>query len=81
MPRETDLERTPLQRIPEYISVGSIAKQCGVSNTTVLRWIYAGQMPAFRTPGGHFRISIDEFTSFCVKNHMPLTIQRGENRK
>lgn len=52
---------------PEYISVGLVAKRCGVSNTTVLRWIGAGQLPAFRLPGGHFRVNTNDFSAFLEK--------------
>jgi excisionase family DNA binding protein len=56
---------------PEFISVGFIAKHCGVSNTTVLRWIDAGQLPAFRLPGGHHRISREALSQFLSKYNMP----------
>lgn len=56
---------------PEYISVGFIAKRCGVSNTTVLRWISTGQLPAFRLPGGHFRVERDRFSEFLTRHSMP----------
>ncbi len=55
----------------EYISVGFIAKHCGVSNTTVLRWITAGQIPAFRLPGGHYRIGREDLSQFLVRYGMP----------
>jgi excisionase family DNA binding protein len=55
---------------PEYIPVGFIAKRCGVSNTTVLRWITTGQLPAFRLPGGHYRIEKGDFSEFLTKNSM-----------
>jgi len=29
---------------PEYITVGFVARRCGVSNTTVLRWIGKGAL-------------------------------------
>jgi excisionase family DNA binding protein len=57
--------------VPEYISVGFIAKHCGVSNTTVLRWINAGQLPAFKLPGGHFRIERTDFFKFLERYHLP----------
>jgi excisionase family DNA binding protein len=61
---------------PEYISVGFIAKSCGVSNTTVLRWITTKQLPAFRLPGGHYRIVKDDFTRFLSKHDMPARKNR-----
>jgi len=57
---------------PEYISVGFVAKQCGVSNTTVLRWISAGQLAAFRLPAGHYRIERSHLDDFLARYHMPL---------
>ena len=56
---------------PEYISVGFAAKHCGVSNTTVLRWITTGQLPAFRLPSGHYRIERDDFSGFLARYSMP----------
>jgi excisionase family DNA binding protein len=72
LPREYE------QWAPEYISVGFIAKRCGVSNTTVLRWINTRQLPAFKLPGGHFRVERTDFTEFLDKNNMPV---RNTNRE
>ena len=57
---------------PEFISVGFIAKGCGVSNTTVLRWISNGQLPAFRLPGGHYRIERDDLSGFLARYSIPI---------
>ena len=57
---------------PECISVGFIAKGCGVSNATVLRWIRAGKLRAFRLPGGHYRIERKALAEFLEKNNLPL---------
>ena len=57
---------------PEYITVGFIAKRCGVSNTTVLRWIEKGQLPAFRLPAGHYRIDRGDFAEFLISYGMPV---------
>jgi len=61
---------------PEYISVGFVAKCCGVSNTTVLRWITTGQLPAFRLPGGHYRIERNDFSEFLTKYSLPVGTMR-----
>ena len=63
--------KTMEQSNQEYISVGFIAKHCGVSNTTVLRWIGAGQLPAFRLPGGHYRIGREDLSEFLTRYGMP----------
>ena len=75
------MERTSGQENPEYVPVGFIAKRCGVSNTTVLRWINTGYLPAFRLPGGHFRISHKDFSAFLEKFHMPSDNQPIIHRK
>ncbi len=69
--RRVILHKVSEQRTPEFISVGFIAKGCGVSNTTVLRWISAGQLPAFRLPGGHYRIERNNFSEFLTKHSIP----------
>jgi excisionase family DNA binding protein len=53
---------------PAYVSVGFVAKRCGVSNTTVLRWISSGRLPAFRLPGGHYRVDKHAFSSFLTRH-------------
>jgi excisionase family DNA binding protein len=72
------LPKTLKQWTPEYISVGFIAKHCGVSNTTVLRWINTGQLPAFKLPGGHFRIEGTDFSRFLNRYNMPAGNPRNE---
>jgi len=66
------LQKLHEQWAPEFISVGFIAKHCGVSNTTVLRWINTHQLPAFKLPGGHFRIERTDFSRFLDKYNMPI---------
>lgn len=62
---------------PRYVSVGFVAKHCGVSNTTVLRWIGSGELAAFRLPGGHYRIDNRDFAAFTSKYRIPLDRQRS----
>ena len=52
---------------PEYVSVGFVARRCGVSNTTVLRWIGSGRLPAFRLPGGHYRVARNDYSSLLTR--------------
>ncbi len=69
--REVGLPKVTEPWTPEFISVGFIAKGCGVSNTTVLRWISTGQLPAFRLPGGHYRIERDDLSTFLARHDIP----------
>jgi len=66
------LQNTSEQWAPEFISVGFVAKRCGVSNTTVLRWISTGQLDAFRLPGGHYRIERNNFFKFLANYSIPV---------
>jgi excisionase family DNA binding protein len=68
---EVNVSRTTEQLKQEYFSVGFVAKHCGVSNTTVLRWVVAGQLPAFRLPGGHYRVGREDLAAFLKKYNMP----------
>lgn len=59
-------------RYPQYLTTGAVARYCGVSKVTVLRWIEKGNLVAFRLPSGQNRIHIDEFFSFAEKHKIPL---------
>lgn len=46
------------------ITTWAAAAHCGVSVPTLKRWIRGGELAAFTTPGGHFRIDLDDFQRF-----------------
>lgn len=52
---------------PRYVTTGFVAKQCGVTSVTVLRWIEKGHLPAFRLPEGHYRIRVEDVSKFMEK--------------
>ena len=68
----TDLEKSTEQRGSEYLTTGTVAKYCGVSKMTVLRWIEEGYLTAFRLPKGHNRIRRDDFREFLARHSMPV---------
>jgi two-component system response regulator VicR len=57
---------------PLYLTTGTVAKYCGVSKVTVLRWIEKGNLVAFKLPGGQNRIHRDDFFAFANKHGIPL---------
>jgi len=57
---------------PLYLTTGTVARHCGVSKVTVLRWIEKGNLVAFRLPGGQHRIHRDDFYAFATKHNIPL---------
>jgi two-component system, OmpR family, response regulator VicR len=57
---------------PVYLTSGAVARHCGVSKVTVLRWIEKGNVTAFKLPGGQNRISQDDFFAFANKHGIPI---------
>ncbi len=50
----------------DHLSLGSVAKRCNVSRTTVYRWIISGQLKAYSLPSGHFRVIPTDLDEFCA---------------
>jgi excisionase family DNA binding protein len=48
------------------------AKLCHVSPLSIINWVNAGRLQAFRTPGGHRRIRRDDLVRFMRDNGIPL---------
>jgi excisionase family DNA binding protein len=49
-----------------------VASLVQVSPSSVLKWIEQGKLRAFRTPGGHRRVAIDELVEFLRAHHLPV---------
>ncbi len=56
----------------ELLTTGTVARYCEVSTNAVKKWIRQGDLAAFQTPGGHFRVTREEFRKFLVRHGMPL---------
>lgn len=48
------------------------AKLCHVSPLSIINWVNAGRLPAFRTPGGHRRIRREDLTRFMRESGIPV---------
>ena len=48
------------------------AKLCHVSPLSIINWVNAGRLPAFRTPGGHRRIRREDLVRFMRENGIPI---------
>lgn len=57
----------------ELLTTGAIARYCEVSTNAVKKWIRRSDLPAFRTPGGHFRVSREAFRRFLQRHGMPIS--------
>lgn len=60
-----------------------VANICGVVNQTAINWIRNGYLKAFQTPGGQFRVYVDDLVFFMheKKNAHSLFIARILYRK
>src|SRR5262245_63535257 len=58
------------------------ARLCQVSPLSIINWVNAGRLAAFRTPGGHRRIRRDDLVRFMRENGMPLPeeLREGSGR-
>lgn len=65
-------------RTSPFLSVGKVARMCGVSNRTVLNWIAQGRIEAHALPSGHFRVHVDEVRVFMQSNEMELPSKISE---
>ena len=55
-----------------FFTTTEVARYCEVSNDGVLKWIKAGKLRAFATPGGHYRISAEDFRDFLTRYAFPV---------
>ena len=53
----------------QFITVPEAAKRCGVGRTTFWRWVKSGEIKAVVTPGGHYRILLEDIENFLTGNN------------
>jgi excisionase family DNA binding protein len=54
------------------LTSSNIATYCQVSKSTVLHWIKDKDLEAYQLPGGHFRITKEDFRNFLKKWNIPI---------
>lgn len=59
------------------------ARLCHVSPLSIINWVNAGRLAAFRTPGGHRRIRREDLVLFMRDNGLPLPdeLKQGSGRR
>ncbi len=60
-----------------FLTTGEAARLCGVQLNTIKNWIRSGEVPAVRTPGGHWRIPRAGFLAFMRRMGMPVPQEDG----
>jgi two-component system OmpR family response regulator len=66
-----------------FFTTSEVANYCAVTNDGVLKWIKSGKLRAFSTPGGHYRVSAEDFRAFLEKYEIPIdeSFFRGGERQ
>jgi excisionase family DNA binding protein len=49
-----------------------VANLCGVVNQTAINWIRSGYLKAFMTPGGQYRIYLEDLLAFLEERNMKI---------
>ncbi len=68
----------------KFLSTGDVAEYCEVTSAAVLKWIDAGKLSGFTTPGGHYRILRADFRDFLLRHGMFVDqnyFGRGKDKK
>ena len=66
----------------EILTVSQASKYSNVSSKTIINWIDAGHIKAYKTVGGHRRIKKEDLDHFLKEKGMPLPEEaQGEERK
>ncbi len=65
------IEGAMSKRYDRPLTTGEIARACHVTVPSVKNWIKQGKLQAYRTPGGHFRVTAAEFRRFRETHDFP----------
>ena len=66
------------------LTTGEVANYCHVTYRAVLKWIAAGKLKAYRTPGQHSRVRAEDFLHFLKEYNMPIPeglLERNRKRR
>lgn len=69
-PREPGFSKEP-RPAGGSLTTGDAARHLSVSPNTIKRWIAAGALRAYTTPGGHWRIPLESFARFLTERGLP----------
>jgi excisionase family DNA binding protein len=67
----------------KVFTVSQACKYCKVSPKTIVNWIEAGYLKAYKTVGGHRRIKKEDLDTFLREHNMPIfeeAIEEGPRR-
>jgi excisionase family DNA binding protein len=62
----------------DTLTVFKASKFCNVSSKTIINWIEAGHIKAYKTVGGHRRIKRSDMETFMRGQGIPSRIRKSE---
>lgn len=65
----------------EIYTTYEVSKICRVDLSTVIEWVDAGKLKAYRTPGGHRRVKFSDIVEFLKKYNLPFPAGWSESAK
>ncbi len=67
----------------DILTVATASDYCQVSAKTIINWVEAGHIEAYKTVGGHRRIKRKNLEAFMEKQGIPIpeTVMTGERRR
>ena len=76
-PSPAPLPSPPPLRNGTSLTTGQAARYLSVCPNTIKRWIAAGAIAAYTTPGGHYRIPLEGFRRFLEERGLGGTSPEG----
>jgi excisionase family DNA binding protein len=65
----------------DTLTVFTASKYCNVSSKTIINWVEAGHIKAYRTVGGHRRIKKSDLELFMLKQGIPIPEKKDEEAR
>jgi len=62
----------------DTMTVFTASKYCNVSSKTIINWVEAGHIKAYKTVGGHRRIKKNDLEVFMLDQGIPIPEQKEE---
>ncbi|MFH1153551.1 MAG: response regulator [Pseudomonadota bacterium] len=65
----------------DTLTVFTASKYCNVSSKTIINWVEAGHIKAYRTVGGHRRIKKADLEAFMTNQGIPIPEEKHEEQR
>jgi len=65
----------------DTLTVFTASKHCNVSSKTIINWVEAGHIKAYKTVGGHRRIKKSDLEAFMRDQGIPIPAQEDESSR